>query len=946
MYYCSNNYRTLKFIKYTFLLHLFLFSVFTEAQELPPIENYSPKVYGAENQNWAISQSNEKFIYVANNQGLLEFDGAKWKLYPSPNNTVIRSVNVLDDKIYTGCFREFGYWQKNEFDNLEYHSLSNKLNEQLYEDEQFWNIVQFDSWILFQSLHRIYVYNTKEETFNIIKSDTQLPKVFKVDDSIYFQKMEKGIYKIENGIPILITDHPILKKNILVNIFSINEKILFQTQENGFYNFNDQKITKWNITADEVISSISVYSSIRLKDGSFIIGTISNGIYQLDKNGNIVHEINQKKGLNNNTVLSLYEDSDQNLWLGLDNGISVINFNSPFSVYNDINGNLGAVYASAVFNNNLYIGTNQGLFYKKNNSSDIFKFIDGTEGQVWCLKIFDDTLFCGHNTGTFVVKENMAKLIVDAMGTWDIVPVKNNDNILIQGHYNGLNVIEKINNTWQFRNEISGFDISSRYFGMNSNNQIFVSHEYKGVFKLFLNDDFTKITSYSIEESAPKGFKSSLISHNDNLLYTCKDGVFKFNDQLQQFIKDPLLSVNLFAHDEYVSGKLIADDKRNMLWGFTDKNIVFFTPGKLNNVLRATKISLSADSRRYISGYENITHINNHLYLFGTSRGYVLIDLNKITDKEYEISINSIEKSVLNDHKSPISIHSNNNLKYRENNLYFTYSVPEFDTYNEVNYSYQLKGLYNEWSEWSPSSEVSFKNLPFGIYSFNVRAQIGNKLSNNTASYSFSINRPWIISNFMLLVYTIVFVVLWILIHNLYKRHYNNQKNKLLEKKQRIFSIAQLENEKVIMKLKNEKLEHDIDSKSRELAASTMSIIKKNELLSTIKNELKAVKHDSHVKPVIKIINNNLTDTSDWEMFREAFNNADSGFIKNVKSAHPNLTPNDLRLCSYLRLNLSSKEIAPLLNISARSVEIKRYRLRKKMDLLHEKSLVEYILEI
>ncbi len=220
---------------------MFLFSVLTEAQELPPIENYSPKVYGAENQNWAISQSDEKFIYVANNQGLLEFDGAKWKLYPSPNNTVIRSVNVLDDKIYTGCFREFGYWQKNEFDNLKYYSLSNKLNEQLYEDEQFWNIVQFDSWILFQSLHRIYVYNTKEETFNIIKSDTQLPKVFKVDDSIYFQKMDKGVYKIENGIPILITDHPILKKNILVNIFSINNKILLQKKKKGFYYFNDQK---------------------------------------------------------------------------------------------------------------------------------------------------------------------------------------------------------------------------------------------------------------------------------------------------------------------------------------------------------------------------------------------------------------------------------------------------------------------------------------------------------------------------------------------------------------------------------------------------------------------------------------------------------------------------------------------------------------------------------
>ena len=72
--------------------------------------------------------------------------------------------------------------------------------------------------------------------------------------------------------------------------------------------------------------------------------------------------------------------------------------------------------------------------------------------------------------------------------------------------------------------------------------------------------------------------------------------------------------------------------------------------------------------------------------------------------------------------------------------------------------------------------------------------------------------------------------------------------------------------------------------------------------------------------------------------------NADTDFLKKVKLAHPSLTPNDLRLCAYLRLNLSSKEIAPLLNISVRSVEIKRYRLRKKMELHHDQGLVEYIL--
>ncbi len=134
------------------------------------------------------------------------------------------------------------------------------------------------------------------------------------------------------------------------------------------------------------------------------------------------------------------------------------------------------------------------------------------------------------------------------------------------------------------------------------------------------------------------------------------------------------------------------------------------------------------------------------------------------------------------------------------------------------------------------------------------------------------------------------------------------------------------------MLLNNEKLKQDIENKNRELAISTMSLIKKNEFLSNIKEELKKANEDnnSQLKPVIKIIDKNLNNTDDWKFFQEAFNNADKDFLKKVKYKHSNLTPNDLKLCAYLRLNLSSKEIAPLLNISPRSVEVKRYRLRKK----------------
>jgi DNA-binding CsgD family transcriptional regulator len=223
---------------------------------------------------------------------------------------------------------------------------------------------------------------------------------------------------------------------------------------------------------------------------------------------------------------------------------------------------------------------------------------------------------------------------------------------------------------------------------------------------------------------------------------------------------------------------------------------------------------------------------------------------------------------------------------------------------------------------------------------------VGNSLSSNIASYSFEIEKPWYLTNLMLIIYILGVILFSMFMHTIYKRYYAKQRQKLLQKAERELELKRLENEQQLMSFENEKLKQDMESKNNELAISTMSLIKRNEFLSTIKDELSHLSSQKDVKSVVRLIDNNLNNTDDWKLFEEAFNNADKDFLKKIKSKHQSLTHNDLRLCAYLRLNLSSKEIAPLLNISPRSVEVKRYRLRKKMNLDHETSLTNYILEL
>ena len=291
-----------------FLISLFWVALSSFAQELPPIETFTPEVYGAEDQNWAITQDDEGAIYFANNKGLLVYNGALWKLYHTPNSSIIRSVEFIDSKIYTGSHTDFGYWEKDAFGTLLYTSLVAQKGLQLKEDEEFWNILKLEQWILFQSLDRIYIYDTETDTFSIIESNTTITKIHKIDKSIYFQKINQGIFKFESGEEKLISDDWILKDKIVVNIFKKNNQLLFQTKENGFHLLEGNKTSPWSTSLNLALSDFSTYNSIQLKNGDFILGTVSNGIIHVNANREIVSKIDQSTGLGNNTVLSLFED--------------------------------------------------------------------------------------------------------------------------------------------------------------------------------------------------------------------------------------------------------------------------------------------------------------------------------------------------------------------------------------------------------------------------------------------------------------------------------------------------------------------------------------------------------------------------------------------------------------------------------------------------------------
>ena len=155
----------MKIIKYVLVL---LTSLAVSAQEHPPVMSYTPDSYGAQNQNWSISQTSDQTMYFANNSGLLEFDGMNWNLYPVPNNSIVRSVKAIDNLIYTGSYMDFGVWKRNK--KMKINKTKKQLKDLLSEVENVSITIANEMFPEFKGKLKDFVPLTKEQRNKVYKA--------------------------------------------------------------------------------------------------------------------------------------------------------------------------------------------------------------------------------------------------------------------------------------------------------------------------------------------------------------------------------------------------------------------------------------------------------------------------------------------------------------------------------------------------------------------------------------------------------------------------------------------------------------------------------------------------------------------------------------------------------------------------------------------------------
>lgn len=911
----------------------------------PEIINFNKQQYGAHYQNWDATQDPlTGFMYFANSKGMLEYDGSNWKTFELPRKQIVRSVAADGSgKIYTGGMASFGYWEANEHGVLAYHSLTHLIHDKEFSREEIWHIIPYQEGVLFQSFAFLYFYKNGKVTK--LKNPGTILFVHEVHHRLFVDVINKGLFEIVNNQFKLLPDGEKLSHEAIDVILPFEGNSLLVCTNNGLFVHNGTSVKPLNTQTNEFFQLYRLNRAIKLHNGQYLFGTLLNGIVLTDANGKILRHINQRQGLQNNTVLSLYEDKVHNVWVGLDKGIDLLMLSSPLSYFRDLDGYLGTVYDIESLNGWLYVGTNQGVYCKPINSSTPFKLVPKTQGQVWDLAVIDQQLFCGHNNGTLLIEKNQARLISDITGGWTIKKLKSNPNWLVQGTYTRLCFYKKqANGSWIFDHTLENLGGSFTQVEEDNNGYLWVYRPSTGINRIKLDPSFKKIISNQPFEG--EEFRNSTInlrSFQNKILITSPKGIKSYQNDTRQFQLDEDLQKWLFGE---VIHKIFPISANELYVLRKDGSLSYAKVGQ-------KPIDVPIPNNRWVDIYENVVKINSGEVLVCTEDGFVILPPSQILDKQASDNIKPFIRSVsvVDDSTAYLYRFPPQNqeitLDYNENSLSIIFSTTSISP--KTKYSYWLENGMKSWSPYQLISMKEFSNLQPGSYIFHLKSN--QNAEENTISIT--ILPPWYWNAWSKGLYTAIFIGINLLFYRYQDRKFRLKQLKERRKLERRLRRQAELSEQEIIRLRNEQLEQDVIRKSEELANSTMTLIKKNELLLEIKQEVDNLKKESGrnvgnqaYRQIMNLIDSNISSEQDWQVFESNFNKVHEEFLKKLIELYPNLTPSDLKLAAYLRMNLSSKEIAQLFNITNRSVELKRYRLRKKMELDTEINLGEFMMKI
>lgn len=902
------------------------------------VVNYSRHEYHGANQNWMACQSRSGWMYFANNGGLLEYDGAHWATYRLPGEAKLRAVCAVGDSIFVGALGQFGVFVRDAKGRLAYRRLSSAAGEKT----NVWAIHHMGGDTYFRADDTIYVNSSATAIA------AGVGYTCTIGGRLYAATRE-GLKVLSSGRMLLLKGAAGARSDRVVGIVAQGGRLLVVTHSDGLYAYDGLRMTPLSTAADELLRGRRL-SCAAVSGDMLALGTMKDGVILVDLRRRQAEHLSLGEGLQNKTVLSAAFDRDGNLWLTLDNGIDCIPMRSPLTFLSSSHSPVGSGTCSMSFGGRLYLGTNQGLYVAEGAT---VRPVEGTDDQVLALDTVGGWLFCGGRK--FFVGFDGRRMLrfAGARGVWGVRALAGRDDALVVGDYWGLKILRREGDGWRLEGPVAGFDVSAKtIFTERGSGAVWVANKEKGLFRLTLSDDLRRVATVSCRNDAalPRGQNVAIASVDGQTVVASRQGLMRYDtthDRLEPYGE---LERRLAGHTAYT---YIMQDGDGRIWYATDGALHVYDGSGSSAFLQD----------ELLEDFESVSLLPDGQHaVVGTQEGFArlaILPADSIRDRRHVEPI--VSRLIIGGGTDTVSYGNTQPIRiaYGHNSVRMELSAAGSDPTQSVLYSCRLDGADRQWSPYSTRRTKEYALLPPGRYTFRLRAMTPGSHEVGQTSLTFTILPPWYRTWWAYAGY----VVLMALIVGWGVRRAQESRRRLIartnarmERQQEAFLKESEQKDQTIEELREEKLEIELRSRQEELVRSRMNVVRKNEMLQEIRktaislsasiseDNLPAIKRK--VVRLIGQIDTNIEHDDDLEAFRGSFDAVHHDFLRKLGERYPSLSYRERMLCAYLRMNLMSKEIAPLLNISTRGVEIGRYRLRRKLGLDEGESLADFLQRI
>ena len=951
-------------IKKVFLLFVVLLSVMpmlAGAYWQRSVCNFTRQMYHAGSQNWMISENDRGWMYFANNKGLLEYDGVYWNLYGIGQNVKARAVLSVGRSMYVGGLGEFGMFRPDGSGHLRYHSLSASIKSQ--KAINVWHIHKIGGDIYFQADNAVYVLHGGKVRQVRCKESIDCSGTA---NGKFYIATSRGLSLLSGNSFVEMSGTQVLGGTKTVGLLPYGDGLLVVNSGGDIYRYAGGSLSKMPYKCHYNVSDVDIQGN------SLAIGTVQDGLLLLNLTNGSSEHLTTQNGLQNQSVQAVRFDANHNLWIGYDNGIDYIPLESPFFFLYSSKSAIGSGYASCAYGGKLYLGTNQGVYVTELPTHTVgaavdTRYIDGTSGLVHCLKPVGGTLFCGGRY--FFMTVNAGKTArYDLRGVWNVNPIGTGDSHVVLGTYFGLYLMNMEAGGWTVPRKIAGSDFSPKALCIEQgSNAVWVANKSKGLRRLTLSADFTRVIRQKSYNTAQltAGDNVCLANIDGDVVVAAREGLFRYNITGDVVERHTALEKMLGQHLSYTY--IYQDDMRN----------IWYVADGILHLLRYDRHARRYDTRRvesWMSGsmiddYENVSLFGDRA-IIGTDDGFAMLMMSgaaAVAGKRHDgrrqapfirkmyVTVGS--DSLVYEGGSAIDT-APIRISYDDNSVRFEYGAANFDKTQTVLYSYSLTdGSDSEqWSEYSPVHSKEYTRLAEGHYVFHVRALTAGSKEPVETKLEFTVLPPWYRSWWAYLLYLLF--IAGALYYAYYRLRESRQtlirrNEEQLAQQKRRFRAAAEEKDREIETLRDEKVEAELRLKNTELVQSRVNIVRKNEMLQEIKKSVQSMRNSASednlpllkrkITKLLAQIDTNLDHDDDIQAFQTSFDAVHHDFFKVLDERFPGLSHKEKMMCAYIKMNMLTKEMAPLLNISVRGVEIGRYRLRKKLGLDERENLTAFL---